>query len=178
MQNDAWKGSLENPLAESGTKLNMHKLEMDVLKYSRKLEALVRSEAELRTIARKVLKEVFTNTEALSNAWNILPTQYVTIPLQATIYLGALERKHKRKKRIASTKVINLFQTFCESKEGHMLSRATFADIISADKVPRFSTLGLIQLHKLIELSIQELKPYIQQQDLCTSQAHPTIAGQ
>lgn len=152
----------------------MQKLEMDPLKYARKVEALIRSEASLRAITRRLANEAFQNGLHISEVWDKLPIQYATIPLQATIYLGALERRQKRKGRIASTEMVDLFKAFCQLKEGQMLSRATFNSVVPVTQVPLFSTLDLIHLYRLIEMSCEELRPYVDRQGGCTSQAHPS----
>jgi len=127
----------------------------------RKLEALIRDEAKLREFARKLM-EVFPEQENLKRIWRLLPTQYVTIPLQGTAYLGTYQYKNPPSKRVSATHLVGLFLRFCQMREGQMLARATFNEVVGAQDIPRFSQLHPSQLYWMVESSCKILKPFIE----------------
>lgn len=134
------------------------------LKYMRKLEVLISDEEELRALARKVFDEAFPKTKKIDSIWRMLPTQYVTIPLQGTVYLGALEAKQQTPGRFATTELVGLFLEFIKKREGQLLNQSTFTTVVDIQDVPRFSQLDLIQVYRLVEASCDFLKPYVNSQ--------------
>lgn len=137
----------------------------DQLKYMRKLELLISDEEELRILARKVFDEVFPEIRKIDTIWRILPTQYVTIPLQGTAYLGALEVKQMKRRRFSTTELVGLFLEFIKRREGQLLSQATFTSVVNIQDVPLFSSLELIKVYQLIAASRKALQPYVERQE-------------
>jgi hypothetical protein len=125
----------------------------------RKLEGVINNERELRKVARKIIREFFPEKEKIEQIWHFLPTQYVTIPLQAAIFLGSLERRNNQ--RIPSEELVLKFLEFCEKREGYMLNKATFNTIVNPADVPLFSKLEVEKAWLLIQKSCDALNPFI-----------------
>ncbi len=130
------------------------------MKYMRKLEGVINNEEEVRRVARKLIREFFPDNLKVDQIWHFLPTQFVTIPLQATIFLGSLERK-RNNQRIPSEELVLKFLEFCEKREGHMLNKATFNTVVNPADIPLFSKLEVEKAWLLIRKSCVALGPFI-----------------
>lgn len=161
----------------------------DPSRYMHQLIDLVGDEITLRTLSRHVMK-VFPDQKELKRIWSLLPTEYVTIPLQGAVYLGSHERKHgySKKREVHATQLLSVMFRFCEVREGELLNKTTFNSVIDASKIPRFTQLNQVELYSLVEMSVAALKIFFMAKDVerlqrqakppvpppesCTSQAH------
>jgi hypothetical protein len=158
--------------------------------YMHQLLDLIGDESTLRTLSKHVMK-VFPNQDAIRDMWKLLPTEYVTIPLQGALRLGTHQKRHgaPKSRREKTTQLTSVMFRFCEMREGEFISKTTFNEALDIIKLPRFTHLTEIELYSLVDLSVKALQVFFLARDTkqmldnhrqtsqsCTSQAHVQIA--
>ena len=158
--------------------------------FMHQLVDLVGDESTLRTLSRQVMM-VFPNQEEIREMWNLLPTEYVTIPLQGALRLGYHQKKHgaPHKREDKTTQLTSIMFRFCEMREGEFIRRTTFNTALDINKLPRFTQLSKTELYFLVDLAVKALQVFLLARDAdqmlsrhrtapqtCTDQAHVKLA--
>lgn len=134
--------------------------------FMHQLVDLVGDEATLRTLSRQVMK-VFPNQEEIRKMWNLLPTEYVTIPLQGALRLGYHQKKHgtPKKREDKTTQLTSILFRFCKMREGEFIRRTTFNEALDLNHLPRFTELSETELYFLVDLAVKALQVFLVARD-------------
>lgn len=134
----------------------------ETINFMEQLFDLVGDESTLRTLS-KIVMIVFPHQRQIREIWNLLPTTYVTIPLQGVLSLGDHQKKHGKPetREEKQTQLTQLMLAFCKERELSFIRKTTFNDALNPKDIPRFSKLPGTELFMLVDLSAKALQFFI-----------------